>query len=141
MTDGVPIADRISEVTGGAGVRIVYDPIGGPFIRDYAAGLAQDARIFIYGTFGGPILEAPIGPLVLRNASITAYSMANYSCDPQRLERVRDYVGRRLDDGVLRPIVDRVFSFDEVDAAFAYIESGVQQGKVVVRIGDETSWV
>lgn len=129
-----PIAERILAVTNGRGARVVYDPIGGSFACDYAEGLAQDARIFVYGVFGGATLSAPLVPLVLRNATITAYSMANYSCDPRGLARAKSYVGERLAAGALRPVIDRVFAFDEVDAAFAHLESGAQKGKIVVQI-------
>jgi NADPH:quinone reductase-like Zn-dependent oxidoreductase len=37
-------------------------------------------------------------------------------------------------DGRIVPVVDRVFPFDELPAAKAYVESGAQIGKVVVRL-------
>jgi len=36
----------------------------------------------------------------------------------------------------LRPVVDRVFSFDEAPQAYAHLESGKQFGKVVVKVAD-----
>lgn len=41
-----------------------------------------------------------------------------------------------VDTGRLVPVIDRVFPFAQVDAAFAYLESGRAKGKVVVRIAD-----
>jgi NADPH:quinone reductase-like Zn-dependent oxidoreductase len=37
-------------------------------------------------------------------------------------------------DGRIVPVVDRVFSFDELPAAKAYMESNAQVGKIVVRV-------
>ena len=37
-------------------------------------------------------------------------------------------------DGRLRPVIDRVFPFDELPAAKAYMESNVHLGKIVVRL-------
>lgn len=43
-------------------------------------------------------------------------------------------LGELINDGKLEPIIDRVFPFDEIDQAFAYLESGRAKGKVVVRM-------
>jgi alcohol dehydrogenase len=39
-----------------------------------------------------------------------------------------------IDSGRLRVVIDRVFPFDEIDKAFAYLEAGHAKGKVIVRI-------
>lgn len=39
-----------------------------------------------------------------------------------------------VDAGTLRPIIDRVFPFAEIDKAFAYLETGRAKGKVIVRM-------
>ncbi|MDK2766080.1 MAG: NADP-dependent oxidoreductase [Sphingomonas sp.] len=41
-----------------------------------------------------------------------------------------------IDDGKLEPVIDRVFSLDEIADAFAYLEAGHAKGKVVVRMVD-----
>jgi NADPH:quinone reductase-like Zn-dependent oxidoreductase len=43
-------------------------------------------------------------------------------------------IGALFDAGVLRPVVDRVFPFDETAQALAYIERGRAKGKVVIKI-------
>jgi alcohol dehydrogenase len=42
-----------------------------------------------------------------------------------------------VDSGKLKVIVDRVFPFDEIDKAFAYLEAGHAKGKVIVRIAKQ----
>jgi NADPH:quinone reductase-like Zn-dependent oxidoreductase len=39
----------------------------------------------------------------------------------------------KLEDGSLRPLVDRVFDFNDLPAAIAFMESDAQVGKIVVR--------
>ena len=39
-----------------------------------------------------------------------------------------------IDSGAIRPVVDRAFSFDEINEALAYVEKGRAKGKVVVRM-------
>lgn len=43
-------------------------------------------------------------------------------------------IGRLIDSGIIRPVVDRVFPFDSTNEAMAYVESGRAKGKVVVRV-------
>ena len=39
-----------------------------------------------------------------------------------------------IDDGIIRPVVDRVFPFESTNEAIAYVESGRAKGKVVVKV-------
>jgi alcohol dehydrogenase len=39
-----------------------------------------------------------------------------------------------VDDGRLRPVIDRVFPFEQIADAFAYLEQGHAKGKVVVQL-------
>jgi NADPH:quinone reductase-like Zn-dependent oxidoreductase len=48
-------------------------------------------------------------------------------------EQLRE-IGALIDAGVVRPVLDRVFPFDETIAALAYVETGRAKGKVVVRL-------
>ncbi|HEY6896415.1 MAG TPA: NADP-dependent oxidoreductase [Rhodocyclaceae bacterium] len=44
-------------------------------------------------------------------------------------------IGELLDAGRIRPVIDKVFPFDQAKAALAYLETGRAKGKVVVQIG------
>jgi alcohol dehydrogenase len=39
-----------------------------------------------------------------------------------------------IDDGIIRPVVDRVFPFASTKEAMAYVEAGRAKGKVVVSL-------
>jgi NADPH:quinone reductase-like Zn-dependent oxidoreductase len=43
-------------------------------------------------------------------------------------------IAKLVDDGVIRPVVDRVFPFESTNEALAYVESGRAKGKVVVKM-------
>src|SRR5438105_5959547 len=43
-------------------------------------------------------------------------------------------IGRLIDSGIIRPVVDRVFPFESTNEAMAYLERGRAKGKVVVRV-------
>jgi alcohol dehydrogenase len=39
-----------------------------------------------------------------------------------------------VDDGAIRPVIDRVFPFESTKEALAYVESGRAKGKVVIKL-------
>lgn len=109
MTEGT-LADQILACTEGAGVRLVYDAVGGRFMHEYADAVAQDAQIFVYGAVAGDsTIHAPILPLIRKGAVIRLYSLINLARDLAAVQRARLFISLALRAGALRPIVDRVF--------------------------------
>lgn len=132
VNDDMDLADAVFRASGERGVRIVYDPVAGPFMRRYLEALAPHARIFIYGLLSGQATELDIVPLVRRAAVVHPYSMFNHVSDPEQLCRgiafVKDAIGKRG----LRPRIGKVFSFDETIRAYEELDADGHYGKIVV---------
>jgi NADPH:quinone reductase-like Zn-dependent oxidoreductase len=127
------LADQILTCTGGSGVRLCYDAVGGRFMHEYADALATDAQIFVYGAVAGDsTIHAPILPLIRRGAVIRFYSLINLARDLDAIRRAKLFISLAIRAGALRPIVDRVFTFEQAAAAFDYMQSGAQRGKIVL---------
>jgi NADPH:quinone reductase-like Zn-dependent oxidoreductase len=45
-------------------------------------------------------------------------------------------IAKLIDAGIIRPVVDKVFPFEQMPEALAYVETGRAKGKVVVRVAD-----
>ena len=45
-----------------------------------------------------------------------------------------DRITNLIEDGTIRPVVDRIFPFGQLNEAFAYIDTGRAKGKVVVTL-------
>jgi NADPH:quinone reductase-like Zn-dependent oxidoreductase len=131
-SDHENIEQRLQDITEGGGVRVVYDCYGGDFVQKYIGALAPRAQIFIYGGMGGMQVQFPTLALVRPGATLTGYSLINYVRTDEELDRAKDFVGRAVENGHLRPVIDRVFSFDETIDAYRYMQSGAQKGKIVV---------
>ena len=54
--------------------------------------------------------------------------------DPARREKAVSFIQDAIREGDLRPIIDRVFPFDEVAEAHRYMEAGRQFGNIVVTV-------
>lgn len=133
-TDEENLTDRILEITGGLGVRVVYDPVGGDFVDEYVEALAQDALVFIYGVLRGMHAHVDIVKMVRKAATVIPYSLFNHIRHADQRQRGVDYVLERQKKGLLVPKVDRVFDFEDAVDAYRYMLTGRQVGKIVVSV-------
>lgn len=127
------LARSIMALTEGRGVRVVYDPVGGPFLGSYIDALAKDARILIYGLLSGQVTELPLVPLVRRAAVLHPYSMFNHVGDAEQLQRGIAFISDAVGEG-LRPAVDSTFDLERVVDAYRRMDSHEQIGKIVVTV-------
>ena len=131
-TDEEDLTARIQEATDGAGVRVVYDPIGGDFVDDYVEALAENALVFIYGVLRGMHAQVDIVKMVRKAAAVFPYSLFNHMRHADQRKRGVNYVLERQEKGLLVPKVDRVFAFNKAIDAYRYMLKGDQVGKIVV---------
>ncbi|QEH79226.1 zinc-dependent alcohol dehydrogenase family protein [Sphingomonas sp. C8-2] len=133
VMDEGDVSGQIMAATGGRGVRAVYEAVAGKFFYDYAEALAPGAQIFVYGAMSGtPTIEIPIVPFIRVGAQIQLYSLINYLRGVDAVDRSRLFVGLAMQAGAIRPIIDKVFKFEDALDAYAYMESGDQKGKIVL---------
>jgi putative PIG3 family NAD(P)H quinone oxidoreductase len=130
-------AEAVQRETGGAGVQVVLDVVGGPYLAANLAALAEQGRMVVIATLGGrgdkPL---PFGLLMgkritLMGSVLRARPLEEKIAVTQAFVR---HVNPLLASGAVRPIVDRVFPFDDIAAAQAYLESNASFGKVILRI-------
>ena len=120
---------RIKEITGGSGVRLTFDPVGGPFIQKSAAASAQGGTVFEYGGLSGEPTPFPTMEALPRGLSIRGYTMHEA---PH--EKAVKYIFTRLADGRFLPKVARTFPFAQTVEAYRFLESNQQVGKVVITV-------
>ena len=125
---------RMKEITGGAGPRVIFDPVSGRFLETLCKAAASGAIIIEYG---GLSLQAPVFPLPLalkKGLTIRGYTLMEVTRNPERLANARKYVYDRLADGRFEPKIAKVFPFAKSVEAFQYLESNAQVGKVVISV-------
>jgi NADPH2:quinone reductase len=133
VTDEEDLGARVKSLTDGKGARLVFDPIGGPFLERCAAATAFGGKIILYGLLSGAPTVVPIIPMCLNEISLHPYSMITIFNDPVRRKAGLNYVAGRLACDAFRPVIDRVFPLDEIVEAHSYLEQNNQRGKIVVR--------
>jgi NADPH2:quinone reductase len=129
--------DAVMKATDGKGVNLVVNNVGGSVFAECVRVLAFEGRLATVGHMDR-VLSATLDLESLHSRRLTVFGVSNrLRTAAQRAETVRGFVRDvlpRLEDGRLRPRVDRVFGFDELAAAIAFMESEAQVGKIVVRV-------
>lgn len=127
------LKDRIKTITGGAGVDVVYDPVGGAFSEAALRATAWEGRYLVVGFAAGEIPKIPLNLVLLKGCAIVGVfwgAFATKSAEKNRANAVRlfDMVKR----GELAPKVDGVYPFAEAGAALERMERREVVGKLVL---------
>lgn len=132
VTDEEDLAARVQAITGGAGARVVFDPVAGPSFGPLADALAHGGILVEYGALSPEPTPFPLFPALVKALTVRGYQYKEIVADPARLERAKRFILEGLADGSLKPIIDRTFPLDQIVEAHRYLEGNAQIGKVVV---------
>ncbi len=133
-TDDFAAAAR--SATGGAGVDVVLDSIGAPYLAKNLASLAAGGRLVLIGLMGGAKAEIGLGELLIRRLSIIGSTLRSRPT-AEKAALVGAFVerfGAALDDGRLRPVVDRVVPLADAAAAHRAMKASDHFGKIVLSV-------
>jgi NADPH:quinone reductase-like Zn-dependent oxidoreductase len=130
-------ADAVLEATDGRGADLVVNAVGGSVFAECLRCMAFEARLATVG-YVDRVLGAEIDLQALHAKRLTLFGVSNKlrSAD-QRAAGVPAFRADLLPaiaDGRIRPLVDRVFAFDELAAARTCMEADRHLGKIVLRI-------
>jgi putative PIG3 family NAD(P)H quinone oxidoreductase len=125
---------RVEQETDGEGVNAVLDLVGGSYLPDSLRVLASRGRLVLVGTMGGSKVDLDLG-LVLRKRLHLMGTVLRSRPPEEKIALARefsDHVLPLFSAGRVHPVVDRVFPFDEIAAAHAYMEENQTFGKVIL---------
>ena len=112
-------------------VDLAVDNVGGALFNDVVAMLGQNGCVSVVGRSGGVVPEFNTATLLFRRNRIGGVAVGDYT--PEAAQAAWKQIVDRLDATGKRPVVDGVFRFQDVNAAFARLAQG-PMGKVLVRV-------
>ena len=131
-TEESDLVAEVMKITANKGARIVFDPVGGPYVETLAQAMARDGVLFIYGGLSGEPTTHPHWPAALKNLSIRGWVASTIWNHPDRFARAQQLILRGLADGRLRPVIAKTFALRDIVDAHRYLESNQQVGKIIV---------
>src|SRR5271166_3688152 len=123
-------------MTGGRGVDVIVDPVGGEVSKQALRLLAWGGRLLLVGFSSGEIPQIPANRLLLRRAcAIGVYW--SHDRDGPMLARVAERLAELARNGAIRPHVSEVYAFEHFPRALAALAARETTGKVIVRVAQE----
>ncbi|PJK18202.1 quinone oxidoreductase family protein [Mycolicibacterium goodii] len=127
-------ADRVREITGGAGVDVVYDGIGKATVAESLDSLAARGNLIVIGAASGPPPAVEFGQLAKGSYGIRRPSVAHYTALPGELQARAAEVFQWARDGVITTSIARRYPLEDVAKAQQDLESRQLAGKLVIDI-------
>ncbi len=125
---------EITEGTGGSGVDLVIDFVGGSELDGHLSTLRRQGRLVLLGLLAGDEAKLDLGRILSRRLRITG-SVLRARPRSEKARLTADFANfalPRLADGRLRAIVDRVVPFEQAAEAYAALDRGGVAGKIVL---------
>jgi len=124
---------RVKELTGGKGVDVVYDPVGGDFAEPALRASGWDARYLVVGFAAGPIPKIPLNLALLNSRNIMgvfwgAWVGREPRANAQNMKELFDF----FEAGKIKPQISASYSLDDVHKAFEDLMERRVKGKVVL---------
>ncbi len=133
LADG--FKDAVKDLTGGRGVDIVVDPVGGDRFTDSLRSLAPGGRLLVVGFTGGEIPTVKVNRLLLNNVDAVGVGWGAWTMThPGYLAEQWAELAPLLASGAVRPPEPDVYPLERAGEAIAALEDRTARGKVVVRL-------
>jgi NADPH:quinone reductase-like Zn-dependent oxidoreductase len=114
------------ELTGGRGVDQVVEVGGAGTLTKSFGAIRVSGRISMIGNLSGPANELNPGLIMGKRANIQGISVGS--------TQMFEAMNRAITVNAIKPVIDKVFGFDEVQAAYKHMATGAHFGKIVVRV-------
>jgi putative PIG3 family NAD(P)H quinone oxidoreductase len=124
----------VQKITEGRGVDVILDIMGGSYLGRNVHALAMDGRLVVIGMQGGRAGQLDLGLLMARRASVAATALRARSVEGKAaiVAGVREQVWPLIEQGRVRPIIDRRISMSEAGLAHRILAESGHVGKLLL---------
>jgi putative PIG3 family NAD(P)H quinone oxidoreductase len=129
--------EEVNRLTGGEGVGLILDMVGGHYIQKNVSLLAFEGRLVQISFLQGPIVEFDFRPVMSKRLTITGSTLRPRSVELKSAiaEGLRRNIWPLLDSGALRPLIYATFPLEEARRAHELMESSTHLGKILLVTG------
>jgi putative PIG3 family NAD(P)H quinone oxidoreductase len=130
-------AQSIKDLTGGAGVNVVLDMVGGPYAQKNLRCLAIDGRLVIIAFLGGSKIEQfDLLTVMTKRLTITGSTMRPRTAAQKGViaQELLAQAWPKLEDGSVAPVIHATFPLAQIAEAHRLMESSEHIGKIIVTV-------
>ena len=130
------LREQVKSLTGGKGVDVIYDPVGGPYSEPAFRSIAWRGRLLVVGFAAGDIPRLPLNLALLKGAAIVGVFWGDFARrQPREFAQSIQQLGKWYGEGKLRPHVSQTFPLAQAAAALQLMAARQVKGKVVLTTG------
>lgn len=127
--------EQVKELTGGRGVDIVVDPVGGDRFTDSLRSLATEGRLLVIGFAAGEIPTVRVNRLLLNNIDVVGVAWGAYAlAQPGYLAQQWATLAPGIESGALRPPIGARYPLEGAGQALDDVDHRRAAGKIVLEI-------
>lgn len=127
--------DQLKDATGGKGVDVVYDCVGGAFAEPAIRTMNWGGRFLVIGFAAGDIPKIPLNLLLLKSCSLVGvFWGASVQRDPAHNAANMAEIVKWVADGKLKPHVHKIFPLEQTADAIRELDRRAATGKVIIKI-------
>lgn len=128
-----PLKETLKELTGGKGVDLVYDPVGGDLSEQAVRATAWGGRFLVIGFAAGDIPKIPLNIVMLKGCDIRGvFWGAAVTRDPEANKKNMKQLLAWVEEGKLKPHIHAVYPLEDIAVALEEIAARKVRGKVIV---------
>lgn len=127
------LRERLKQITGGRGVDVVYDPVGGAYTEAALRCIAWQGRLLVIGFTAGDIPRPPLNLPLLKGCSIVGVFYGRFNDEqPQRAQELLDELMQWLAAGRIKPPITQRRPIEQAAAALEDVAARRVLGKIVL---------
>jgi NADPH2:quinone reductase len=127
------LRESIKTFTGGKGVDVICDPVGGPYTEPALRSIAWRGRLLVVGFAAGEIPKIPLNLVLLKGCSIVGVFWGDYlRREPASFARSVEQLGAWYHAGKITPHVSATFGLDHAVDALKLMAARKAVGKLVI---------
>jgi NADPH2:quinone reductase len=126
----------VKQLTGGKGVDVILDMVGGEYVPRELKALATDGRLSIIAFLGGTRATLDMGDILYRRLTITGSTLRPRTVEYKTriAQALREKVWPLIEAGAIRPVIYQVFGLEQAVDAHTLMESSAHVGKIVLEL-------
>ena len=132
-----PFVEEVKSYTQGNGVNLILDPIGGNYFPQNLKAMQPDGRLVVLSVMGGYKLpEVDLRSIIFKRLEIIGSTLRSRSLNYQ-IALTKDFLEifeDKIHSGVIHPVIDSVFDWQEAAKAHRYMEANLSAGKLILKI-------
>ena len=143
LTEEQDLVSRVSKLTDGRGVNVVMDALGGPQMCLLGDAIAPRGRLILFDLQGGNETPFPACAAFQKNIQFFVHCIGNFTGkeelnipqDQVAVAKAVQGINQLTSDGLLKPLIEKVYSFDDVVEAHRYMETCPSRGRILLDLG------